>query len=76
MNIGRITSVLVNKLGHLQISLGHVVGDVDGLPRRQRPVLEIFLPSSRFQDSRAILGQVDGIHSVVDGVERERRGTR
>ena len=75
MNIGRVARVLINKVGHLQIPLGDVMGNIDRFARRQRPVLEVLLPSSRFQYSRAILGQVYGIHSVIDGVERERRGT-
>ena len=75
MNVGRVARVLINKLGHFQIPLGDVVRDVDGLPRRQRPVLQVLLPSSWFQDSRSILGQVDGVYPVVDGVKCERRGT-
>ena len=76
MNVRSITSVFIDKLGHLQIALRDVVRDVDGFSRRQRPVLQVLLPSSWFQDSRAILGQVDGIHSVVDGIQSERRGRR
>ena len=75
MNVGRVARVLINKLGHLKITLGDVMGNIDRLPRRQRPVLQVLLPSSRFQDSRAILGQVDRIYAVVDGVKCERRGT-
>ena len=75
MNIGRITSVLVNKVRHLQIPLGHVVRNIDRFSGRQRPVLEIFLPSSRFQDSRSIFWQVDGVYPVVNRVQSERRGT-
>ena len=71
MNVGSITSVLVNKVRHLQIALCNVVRDIYGFPRRQRPVLQVLLASSRFQYSRAILGQVDRIHSVVDGVKCE-----
>ena len=71
MNIGRITRVLINKVRHLQISLGHVVRDVDGFARRQRSMLEILLPSSWFEHSRAVLGQVDGVDAVVDGVQCE-----
>ena len=76
MNIGRITSVLTNKLGHLQISLGDVMSNINSFPRRQRPVLQVLLPSTGFEHSRAILGQVDGVDAIVDGVQCERRGTR
>jgi len=68
MNIGSITSVLIDKVRHLQISLGDVVSHIDGLPRRQRPVLQVLLPSTGFEDARSILGQVDGVHPIVDGV--------
>ena len=68
MNIGSITSVLINKVRHLKIPLGDVVRDINSFSRRQRPVLQVLLPSSRFQDSRAILGQVDGIHSVINSI--------
>ena len=68
MNIGSITSVLINKLGHFQIALGHVMGNIDRLPRRQRPVLQILLPSSRFQDSRSVFWQVDGVDAIINSV--------
>ena len=32
MHVGSVASVLVDELGHLQISLGDVVSHVDGLP--------------------------------------------
>ena len=33
MNIGSITSVLINKLGHLQITLRDVVRDINSFSR-------------------------------------------
>ncbi len=54
MNIGSITSVLVDELGHLEVALRHIVSYVHGLPRRQRAVLQVLLPSSGFEDSRSI----------------------
>ena len=68
MNIGSITSVLINKLGHFQIALGHVMGNIDRLPRRPRPVLQVLLPSSWFQYPRSVFWQVDGVYSVINSI--------
>ena len=76
MNIGSVARVLVHKLGHFEVALRHVMGDVHGLPRRQRPVLQVLLPSSGFEDSRSIFWQMYGVYSVIDRIQCERRGRR
>ena len=53
-----------------------VVSHVHGLPRRQRSVLQVLLAPSRFQDSRAVLREVDRIYSVIDRIQCKSSGRR